>query len=77
MLRAVEGKAQVADAAGRLLPAEKVDEAVGDVPLVEGILSAPSDGVEKVVVEVVRPELLEGFLVHLQGALRGPVAKIG
>ena len=75
--RAVEGEAQVADAACLLFLDEEIHHAVLHVALFESGHAAAADGVQEVVVEIVRLQLLEGVLVHLDGSLRRGVVEVG
>ena len=77
MLGAVEGESEVPDPARFLFLAQEVDHAVLYVALLEGLLAAPSDGMEEVVVEIIGLELLEGVPVHPEGGLHRLVSEVG
>ena len=77
VLGPVEGEAQVTDASGGLFLKEKVDHAVFHIAFAVGFFAAPADSMEQVIVKVVRLELLEGLMVHLDGGLGALVAKVG
>ena len=74
---AVEGEAQVADAAFFPFLEQELHHAVLNIALAEGFHAAAANGVQQVIVEIVRFKLLKGVVVHLDGCLGRLVAKVG
>ena len=77
ILVAVEGESEVPDPSLFLLSAQEFEHSVFDIPLVEGLDAAAADRMEKVIVEIVRLEVLEGVFVHLERGLAGIVPEVG
>ena len=69
---AVIGESEIAYASGLPLFQEEVEHAVVDVSVVEFLDAASSDGVEKIVVDVIYLQFLHGVAVHLDGLLALP-----
>ena len=61
---AMEGESQIADASCFLLLDEEFHHPVLHVALFESRDAATADGVQEIIVEIVRLQLLEGILVH-------------
>ena len=74
---AVEREAQVADAARLPLLVQELHHPVLHVALAEGFHAAAADGVQEIVVEVVRLELHKGVLIHFYGRLRSLIVEVG